>query len=1059
MARGRPTRRGQLTGRTGSAAWQSDPFGTAELRRVVLDAWAASPARFREDANAEEALAVGGYAGRVLVELASNAVDAAQEAGVPARIRIRLRDGELRVANTGAVLTADGVAALSSLRASAKRDTFDSVGHFGVGFTAVLSWSSVPRVLSTSGGVRFDGAATRAEITARGHPALDRELTRRAGQVPVLRLPWPTGPDEDPPPAGYSTEVRLPLLPAAAAEVERILADEATAEDLFWALSDLAEIDLPDRVVRCGIDGDGLTVIADGRTTKRYRTADLTGHLPAELLAERPIEERGRAHWRITWALPVGADQDLDDLAALALDGTAGRTVRPTTVGAPTPTDEPLTLPARLVGTFPVDDTRRRLAAGPLCDYLLERAADAYLDLVAATPPGDRWELLPAGGFPAGPVDGTVRSAVLDRVAVTPLLLTAAGDLVIPADACLLPGLGAEGAALFGQAIPGLLPPVRSAAETALRGLGVTMLSWSQASSAIAGIERDAEFWWHIYEAASTAERPPIAEDLADIPIPLTGGRRALGARGCLLPDVVGWDLPGAVSPGDRIDADLARRTGEVIPTLRIVEPRAAHPLLERLGARPADPDTLLADPAMTAAIDRIRADLEDADPDPDEMHDLAAVVLDLLAAGGRAGRAANVQPGDAVADAGRVLFGELVLTDEDGQPWPASELLVPGAALASVLAPDADRPVVGREWSARYPTDVLVAAGVRAGFAVVSVSDRNRDQVELPDLDEWLDQTAVETTEAFTAVADLDLVDPDQWPAALALIAADRDASACLTPSTAGLSYSGWWLSRNAVLGGRPPEYWRAPTAGDLVGLYDPLPTALDAQLARAIGVRMDLIGAAADDPQALLDRLADPARRVTPGRVAAVTAAVVGALAGVDGVDLPSGVRTLSGEVVDAVDASVLDQPWLAQLLPASLLVPGGADPSLVARVLDLPLASEVIGAPVLTPTDSPAGPAALDRPGPAALDRLERAAAAVGLRLADHQITVVDQLSVAVNGAEPVRVRWWCRGDRWWVDGSADAAGRAVAWAAGAWPARHRAIAAAGEDWLAVAEDAVC
>jgi len=32
---------------------QSDPFGTAELRRRVLDAWAASPARFREDANAE----------------------------------------------------------------------------------------------------------------------------------------------------------------------------------------------------------------------------------------------------------------------------------------------------------------------------------------------------------------------------------------------------------------------------------------------------------------------------------------------------------------------------------------------------------------------------------------------------------------------------------------------------------------------------------------------------------------------------------------------------------------------------------------------------------------------------------------------------------------------------------------------------------------------------------------------------------------------------------------------------------------------------------------------
>jgi len=80
---------------------------------VVLDAWAASPARFREDANAEEALAVVGYVGRVLIELASNAADAARELGVPARIRVRLDRDELRFANTGRPLTADGVAALA----------------------------------------------------------------------------------------------------------------------------------------------------------------------------------------------------------------------------------------------------------------------------------------------------------------------------------------------------------------------------------------------------------------------------------------------------------------------------------------------------------------------------------------------------------------------------------------------------------------------------------------------------------------------------------------------------------------------------------------------------------------------------------------------------------------------------------------------------------------------------------------------------------------------------------------------------------------------------------
>ncbi len=103
-----------------SADSVADPFGTSALRSAVLAAWAASPARFREDANAEESLTIG-YADRVVAELAANAADAAHAGGVPGRLWIRIVDRELRAANTGAPLTADGVAALASLRASAKR--------------------------------------------------------------------------------------------------------------------------------------------------------------------------------------------------------------------------------------------------------------------------------------------------------------------------------------------------------------------------------------------------------------------------------------------------------------------------------------------------------------------------------------------------------------------------------------------------------------------------------------------------------------------------------------------------------------------------------------------------------------------------------------------------------------------------------------------------------------------------------------------------------------------------------------------------------------------------
>ena len=114
---------------------ESDPFGTAALRQAVLRAWEGSPTRFREDANAEEDLRLGGYRDRVLVELAQNAADAAGAGGA---LWARVVDGELRVANTGAPMTADGVAGLASLRASAKRGS-GSVGRFGVGFAAVLS--------------------------------------------------------------------------------------------------------------------------------------------------------------------------------------------------------------------------------------------------------------------------------------------------------------------------------------------------------------------------------------------------------------------------------------------------------------------------------------------------------------------------------------------------------------------------------------------------------------------------------------------------------------------------------------------------------------------------------------------------------------------------------------------------------------------------------------------------------------------------------------------------------------------------------------------------------
>ena len=148
--------------------------------------------RFREDANLEEDLVLGGYRDRVVVELAQNAADAALRAGVPGRLHLALAGGTLTASNTGAPLDAGGVTGLSTLRASAKLDEAATgsgpgsapVGRFGVGFAAVLAVSDEPSVLSRNGGVCFSAsdAWRLVKHTAEDSPGLGAELQRRDGR-------------------------------------------------------------------------------------------------------------------------------------------------------------------------------------------------------------------------------------------------------------------------------------------------------------------------------------------------------------------------------------------------------------------------------------------------------------------------------------------------------------------------------------------------------------------------------------------------------------------------------------------------------------------------------------------------------------------------------------------------------------------------------------------------------------------------------------------------------------------------------------------------------------
>jgi len=909
----------------------ADPFGTAALRAGVLAAWGDSPTRFREDANAEEDLRLGGYADTWFVELAQNAADAARVAGVSGRLRVAVEDlreggSELRVANTGAPLDAAGVMALASLRASAKRDDAGSVGRFGVGFAAVLALSDAPRMVTGRGGVAFSAAATADAVRELPGPAA--ELARRGGQLPVLRLVWPTGPEEPPVPDGYATEVRLPLRPGLDPQ-ELLAAAAAAAPDLLLALPDLVEVAVGElqeshfqatSSLESGFPattrGPGTTqVVAIGE--RRW----LLARGSAEGLVDTAAEQRERRVRSFCWALPLHPDGRPAPLAADVLH-------------APTATAESLGLPARLIADVPLDPDRRRVRAGEGLDAVLRAAADAYLDLVAAVPPAERVALVPAPGFPRSELDGRLRALLLDVLRAAPWLPAAAGGEVAPQDAAVLDLPDADDLpALLADVVPGLLaapsvweeghlhaatgregglPPTGGRA-TLPPDLGVHRIGPAELADRLLGIRRPAGWWRAVYAALEPAAEtvPGLLAELRALPVPLADGRTVPGPASVLL-------------PLGRLPADMP-----ALPGLHVAHPDAMHPLLLRLGASLAEPAGLLDHPAVRDAVER---SVDDAEAGLDTVP-LAEAVLALVDELGPAGAAA------------RSWLSALALTDVDGDPARADELVLPDAVLRPLLADDAPLAVLGPEWERRASREVLVGVGVVDGFTVLRDDDVGAPEHGLDDVERWIDELDRPPAE-LVAVRDLDLIRDDAWPAALTLLPARPDTRAAVL---AAGSYTAWWLARHALLHGHRPGHWRLPSAPGPAALYDPVPAPVpdDAVLAAA-GVRADLVVADAADAADLLARLADPERHPDAALTAAAHAALAAAVLErrVDPADLdpPDRVRALDGTVADVDDAVVLDAPWLAAVLPAGEVVSGG-DPRALADLLDLPTASEVV------------------------------------------------------------------------------------------------------------------
>ena len=968
----------------------------------MLAGWAASAARFREDANAEEDLVLGGYRDRVLIELAQNAADAAARARQSGRMRIRLAGGVLSVANTGTTLDAEGVQALATLRASAKRAT-GTVGRFGVGFAAVLAVSDEPEVRSTAGGVAFSAARTHALVA--GIPSLAEELARRGGAVPVLRLPFGI---DDPPVAGFVTEVRLPLRPDTEKVVRRQLA--ALTADLLLALPALAEIDVDGRLLRRTESYSDEVELHDGDAVRRWRLSTAEGNIPDAVLAGRPVEERERTTWSIRWAVPV-ADGRVEPLP--------GRQV----VHAPTPSDEPLSVPVRMVASYPLDPDRRHVAPGPLTDFLTAQAASAYVGLLRSFGDDPRvLGLVPRMGLAAAEIDAALGAAILGELRTQDWLPTVDDRTVSAPRAAALDEPSEDLVRALHEVVPGLLPASWSTTtlRRALDAVGVVRWGVGDVVDLLSTVQRPGVWWRAVYAALGDWGLRADPDALASLPVPLADGRTAFGARGLLLAEE---GLPLAELAGLR---------------LRIVAADAVHPLLERLGARPATAAALLADPEVRAAAE---ASLDDEDPEP-----VTAAVLTLV---GAAGTTLAEHP----------WLADLAVPDAEGGWAAAGELVLPGSALAEVLEAEA-LGLVAAPAVQRWGADRLLAVGVLGNFAVLPSADVEiGDELDLDGVEQWYDAvldrlpggSVPPRLHAVTAVRDLELVREEGWPTALRMLS--ELPSAVFEPVLAELpdgstqpvpAYTSWWLATHPVLDGERPDRLRRNGSVELTGLYDEAPADTPAFLTCPSTV--DDVLAAADGGAELVLRLGDSTRCAPPGllpdiygRIAASPAELVP----------PPRVRALAGGVVEAEDAAVLDVPHVLPLVDRALVGAGGR-PTEVAELLDLPLASELVTGRV----DSAAGAAEkwADVPG----------AGLAGARLGGVELTgtVCRHDGLTLDGRP---VPWWPLGSVDHVDRAAGAAalGRALAWRHDAWELRAalaEALAAPDAMEALAAEDAV-
>ena len=413
----------------------------------------------------------------------------------------------------------------------------------------------------------------------------------------------------------------------------------------------------------------------------------------------------------------------------------------PAVVHAPTPTDEPLTLPALLVAPLPLDPTRRHVAPGPLRDALLDHAAAAYVDLVRGLPSTpDVLAMVPVS-VAAGAIDGELRARIVPLLRDVPFIATAEAEIRMrPANAVMLDDAGLASDESLGdvlvQVLPELVPPAWARrGATALAALGVRRIQLGALIDELATVDREPGWWHSLYSALASCRG---FDRLA---------RRAAGAARVRRHGPIG---ARSVDAGGVRRPDGSRAAHD--------PPRRGAPVAAAAGRRRGG----------TACGACVTITFEQRSRTPTTPNSRPT----LLTPCSRSSPPRNLQPGD------EPWLAELALPADDGELYVAGELLMPQGKLAALVVDDAPFGTADPALVERWGAAVLEAVGVLDSFAVVRGNDVMGADHDLDLEDEYLEAMrsvlAVDepvVMSELVGVRDLEFVRDDAWDAALSLL------------------------------------------------------------------------------------------------------------------------------------------------------------------------------------------------------------------------------------------------------------------------------------------------